>query len=122
MAKIDAKILCFLISDTFQTNAITEHRFAADLAGGTGKGLRERLKEMSLKDWRFDVYIPEYKIAIELEGAAWTGGRHTRGGGFIGDIQKYNCATVHGIKLLRYTHTNHKYSDITADLGKIIYT
>jgi hypothetical protein len=120
MKKIDPKILCQLITDTFQTEAITEHRFGAELAGGSGKGLRERLKDIGVKDWRFDVYLPEYRIAVELEGAAWSGGRHTRGGGFIGDIAKYNCATVNGIKLLRYTHTNHAYSDVTADLRRVI--
>lgn len=120
MKKIDPKILCQLITNTFQTEAITEHRFGAELAGGSGKGLRERLKAMNLKDWRFDVYLPEYRIAIELEGAVWTFGRHTRGGGYISDLNKYNCATVNGIKVLRYTHTNHAYSDVIADLRRII--
>jgi hypothetical protein len=120
MKKIDPKILCQLISETFQTEAITEHRFGAELAGGAGKGLRERLKAIGVKDWRFDVYLPEYRIAVELEGSVWQNGRHTRGAGFIGDISKYNCATVNGIKLLRYTHTNHAYSDVIADLRRII--
>ena len=93
-------------------DAITEHRFAAELVGGTGKGLRQRLKDANLKDWRFDIAILEYKIAIELDGAVFTSGRHSRGLGVISDMDKINAATVNGWKVLRFTHTNHKHSEI----------
>lgn len=53
--------------------------------------------------WRFDYAFVENKIAIEQEGGVWTGGRHTRGTGFIKDMEKYNCATILGWKVLRYT-------------------
>lgn len=58
-----------------------------------------------LKDrrFRFDVALPEQKIAIEFEGGVFTGGRHTRGKGYVNDSKKYNLATMHGWKLLRYT-------------------
>lgn len=42
-------------------------------------------------------------IAIEVEGGAWKNGRHTRGEGFIADMEKYNEITIHGFKLLRFT-------------------
>lgn len=54
-----------------------------------------------VRKWRFDYAIPEYKIAIEVEGGVWTGGRHTSPKGFLGDIEKYNTATVMGWKVLR---------------------
>jgi hypothetical protein len=112
--------LIYLISDTFQTNAVTEYRFAAMLTGGIGKGSRERIKAAGLSDWRFDVFIPEYGIAIEFEGAIFQKSGHTTGIGILRDIAKYNAAQVNGYKVLRYTHTHHKYSDILADLARLI--
>ena len=55
------------------------------------------------RKWRFDFAIPAYKIAIEVEGGVWTGGRHTRPQGFLGDIEKYNQATLLGWRLFRVT-------------------
>jgi hypothetical protein len=57
----------------------------------------------STRKWRFDYAIPEYKIAIEIEGGMWINGRHTRGSGAIGDLEKYNQAVLLGWRLLRFT-------------------
>jgi len=51
--------------------------------------------------WRFDYAWPDQKLALEVEGGAWTNGRHTRGAGFLADIAKYNDATLRGWRLLR---------------------
>lgn len=53
--------------------------------------------------WRFDVAIPEYKIALEIEGGVWCGGRHTSSAGFMRDMEKYNTATLMGWRLFRCT-------------------
>lgn len=53
--------------------------------------------------WRFDYAIPEHKIALEVEGGVWTGGRHTSPKGFLGDIDKYNTATLMGWRVFRTT-------------------
>ena len=53
--------------------------------------------------WRFDYAIPGMMVAIEIEGGVWTIGRHTRGSGFIKDMEKYNAAAIMGWKVLRYT-------------------
>lgn len=53
--------------------------------------------------WRFDYAIPEYKIALEVEGGVWTQGRHTRPQGFLGDVEKYNQATLMGWRVFRTT-------------------
>lgn len=53
--------------------------------------------------WRFDYAIPSHKIAVEVEGGVWTGGRHTSPKGFLGDIEKYNSATLLGWRVFRTT-------------------
>lgn len=53
--------------------------------------------------WRVDFYFPEQRTAVEVEGAVWTQGRHTRGSGFVKDMEKYNALTMAGIWLLRFT-------------------
>lgn len=53
--------------------------------------------------WRFDYAIPSHKIALEVEGGVWTGGRHTSPKGFLGDIEKYNAATLLGWRVFRTT-------------------
>ncbi len=55
------------------------------------------------RKWRFDFAIPQHGLAIEIEGSAWTQGRHTRGAGFINDMEKYNHAVLHDWKILRFT-------------------
>lgn len=53
--------------------------------------------------WRFDFAWVEQKIALEVEGGVWTCGRHTRGSGFVADVEKYNAATALGWRLIRCT-------------------
>ena len=55
------------------------------------------------RKWRFDYAIPDHKIALEVEGGVWTGGRHTRPQGFLGDIEKYNAGTLLGWRIFRVT-------------------
>jgi hypothetical protein len=43
----------------------------------------------------------ESKTAIEIEGGVWSGGRHTRGGGYIKDAEKYNEAAFAGWAVIR---------------------
>lgn len=49
-----------------------------------------------VRKWRFDYAIIDHKIALEVEGGVWTGGRHTSPKGFLGDMEKYNTATLMG--------------------------
>ena len=68
--------------------------------------------------WRFDYAIPEHKIALEVEGGVWTQGRHTRPQGFLGDIEKYNTATLMGWRVFRTTPTD-LYCTATINLLKM---
>src|SRR5262245_35166964 len=53
--------------------------------------------------WRFDFCWPVQRVACEVEGGVWSGGRHTRGRGFEHDAAKYNAATLEGWRVLRVT-------------------
>ncbi len=55
------------------------------------------------RKWRFDFAWVGLKIAVELEGGVWSGGRHTRGKGFTNDCEKINVATAMGWKVFRFT-------------------
>lgn len=58
------------------------------------------------RKWRADFAIPSAKILIEIEGGVFTGGRHTRGAGMIGDMEKYNAAAIMGYFVLRFVPTD----------------
>jgi len=53
--------------------------------------------------WRFDFAWPAQKLAVEVEGGTFSGGRHTRGSGFEKDAEKYNTACAQGWYILRIT-------------------
>lgn len=55
------------------------------------------------RNWRFDFAYPKHRIALEVEGGTWTGGRHTRGKGFADDCRKYNEAALMGWRVFRFT-------------------
>jgi len=80
----------------------TEYHFTRRVVGD-GPGIRERLKQAELKDWRFDAAYPSRRIAIEVEGGTWANGRHTRGKGYEDDCEKYNHAALFGWTVLRFT-------------------
>ena len=65
--------------------------------------------------WRFDYAFPELKIAVEVEGGVYIQGRHTRGSGFIKDMEKYNTAASMGWTILRVT-PDEKLTAKTVDL------
>lgn len=64
------------------------------------------------RKWRFDWAFREHKVAVEQEGAIWVNGRHTRGSGFVKDIEKYNAAAALGWRVLRGTPQQIASGDI----------
>ena len=65
---------------------VAEHRFAAPA-----------------RQWRFDFAHLPSRVAIELDGGTWAGGRHTRGAGFERDCEKLNTAAQLGWRIFRLT-------------------
>ena len=59
-------------------------------------------KFLAERKFRFDYAFPDVKLAVEIEGGVFVSGRHTRPKGFVKDIEKYNLATLHGWRLLRF--------------------
>lgn len=53
--------------------------------------------------WRFDYAIPSLRIAIEIDGGVWVGGRHNNPTGYLGDLDKFNAAATMGWVVLKFT-------------------
>ena len=78
-------LFCALIKSELGLDVVKEYRFHLT------------------RKWRFDYAISSKMIAIEVEGGAYTQGRHTRGKGFVADMEKYNEAVCLGWQLIRVT-------------------
>lgn len=46
--------------------------------------------------WRFDWAWRDARVALEINGGVWTKGRHTRGAGYLRDLEKLNAAQLAG--------------------------
>lgn len=55
------------------------------------------------RNFRIDYAWPTLKVGLEVDGAIWTGGRHTRGAGWLKDTEKLNLAASMGWRMLRCT-------------------
>ena len=56
-----------------------------------------------VRKWRFDFAWPDFRVAVEVDGATWSSGRHNRGAGYEADAEKINAATALGWRVFRYT-------------------
>ncbi len=70
--------------------------------------------------YRFDLAWPEERIAVEIDGAIWRQGRHTRGAGYINDRVKDCEATVTGWRVLRVTAEMIDNGDVIAYLERLL--
>lgn len=70
--------------------------------------------------WRFDFAWPAQKVAVEVDGGTWVGGRHTSGSGFAADIEKLNRATTLGWRVLRYTTTMIREGNVLGDIEDVL--
>jgi len=53
--------------------------------------------------WRLDLASLPERLAVEVEGGVFTGGRHIRGTGFTRDCEKYAELAILGWRLIRVT-------------------
>jgi hypothetical protein len=56
--------------------------------------------------WRFDLAWPAVKVAVEMQGAVWTAGGHTRGVGYHNDRDKREAAEALGWRVFYRTATD----------------
>lgn len=66
------------------------------------------------RKWRFDYAWEEQKLALEVHGGIHSGGRHTRGRGFVEDRAKMNEATLLGWTVLEVTPEHIKSGQLRA--------
>lgn len=69
-----------------------ENKFDALWTRLGGPALDKELMLIEGRKFRFDRVHSASKVAIELHGGVWTGGRHVRGGGFAKDREKMSLA------------------------------
>jgi hypothetical protein len=69
-------------------------------------------KEKGEHPSRIDFAWEDIKMAVEIEGGVWSGGRHVRGKGYLHDMLKYNWLSLNGWTLLRYTWQTINYKEI----------
>lgn len=90
------------IAATIGSDALT-HQFEALWALLGGPALLSEYRFHPQRKWRFDYAFLPAKVAIEIEGGLWSGGRHVRPLGFRKDVEKYNAAQLLGWRVFRLT-------------------
>jgi very-short-patch-repair endonuclease len=79
-----------------------EEAFAWQLRAGKLPAPVREARFHPKRRWRFDFSWPEQKLAIEIEGGVWNGGRHTTGAGFSADCEKRAEAVLLGWRVLNF--------------------
>lgn len=83
-------------------------------------GFEQEFKFHPKRKWRADFHLVEKRILIEVEGGIWSNGRHTRGKGYIGDMEKYNAAVVMGYQVLRFSTEQVKSGLAVRQIEKMV--
>lgn len=97
-----------------------EAEFALQLRAHKIMGWVREFRPIPTRRWRTDFCWIDDKLAVELEGGTWTGGRHTRGKGFEADCEKYNCLQLAGWIVLRFTDKHLKDGTAIADTKRAL--
>ena len=70
------------------------------------------------RKWRSDYCWIIPRIIVEIDGAIWTQGRHTRPQGYLADMEKLNAATMLGYRVLRYGP--HQLAECVRDVRRLL--
>lgn len=92
---------------------------AADWAGGLALDIQSEAPEIGPvvreavlvpgRKFRCDLYLPRYRIVVEIDGGIWMRGRTGRGGAhslptnILRDMEKGNLLTALGYRVFRFT-------------------
>lgn len=64
--------------------------------------------------FRIDVAFVAQRLAVEIQGGIWTGGRHVRGAGMRRDCEKSALLAIHGWRLINCTVEHVETGDACA--------
>lgn len=67
-----------------------------------GIGYTQEYKFHPVRKWRYDFALSK-GILIDVDGAIWTQGHHTRGQGIEDDFEKMNEAALLGWRVLKFS-------------------
>ena len=73
------------------------------------------------RKWRFDFAWPDFRVAVEIDGGIFVGGRHVDPLGGHGDRTKNNAAVALGWRVLRYD-AKHMQDDPYAVFMEVVDT
>lgn len=62
-----------------------------------------QFKAVPTRRWKWDFAWPQYRVLVEVQGAVWQQGRHTRGHGYGKDREKSATAQLLGFLALEFT-------------------
>lgn len=85
-----------------------------------GLSPQREVKFHPTRKWRFDFAWVDRRIAVEIDGGIYTQGRHTRGSGFVKDMEKMNAAGLLGWRVFRFTPDNLKRGVAQQFMWKVI--
>lgn len=71
------------------------------------------------RKWALDFAWPDLFVAVEVHGAVWKRGRHTRGGGFEEDRRKMNEAQLLGWTVIEVSTGMVESGELWAYLDRV---
>lgn len=80
-----------------------EDKFLSLWQSAGGLPLIREYRPIPGRKFRADFALPQKHLLIEIEGGAWTGGRHVRPMGFLRDAEKYWLCWVYEWTVIRLT-------------------
>jgi len=100
--------------------SLLEAEFAIQIRAAKLPASEREYRFHPLRKFRVDFAWPELKIAIEIDGATFTQGRHIRGMGYRNDCIKANLLSCSGWSLLKGDAHMVRSGDLLKSLEELI--